>query len=167
MEINIRTAQAQDYDSLCALLDRLDAPHRERFPNRFKKPDGPVRDRAYILGLLADEDVGLFVAERGGEVVGMVKTVVMEARPIPIMVPRRYAMINSISVKETARRTRIGQALMEKAQAWAIAKGAVEMELHVFAFNQEAISFYRNLGYETISLRMSKPLENQSEGKGN
>ena len=62
-EIIIRQATAEDYDALCAIIDEVDTLHRDRMPHIFQKPPGPVRDREYILGLLADENVGLFVAE--------------------------------------------------------------------------------------------------------
>jgi ribosomal protein S18 acetylase RimI-like enzyme len=49
--------------------------------------------------------------------------------------------------------------LMHRIHEWAILKGAVAIELNVYGFNRGAISFYRKLGYDTVSQKMSKPLD--------
>jgi ribosomal protein S18 acetylase RimI-like enzyme len=47
---------------------------------------------------------------------------------------------------------------MERAEEWARAKGATSIELNVYAFNEIAQRFYRELGYEILSHRMTKAL---------
>ena len=157
-EITIRPATAEDYDALCAIIDEVDTLHRDRMPHIFQKPPGPVRDREYILGLLADENVGLFVAEVEGQVAGFVHALVRDTPPWPVLVPRRRAFVDSLAVGREFRRHGIGRALMDHAHEWAIAKGAVDIELNVFEFNQPALAFYRALGYETSTRRMVKDL---------
>ena len=158
-EIIIRQAAAEDYDALCAIIDEVDTLHRDRMPHIFQKPPGPVRDREYILGLLADENVGLFVAEIEGQVAGFVHALVRDTPPWPVLVPRRRAFIDSLAVGQEFRRRGIGRALMDQAHAWAAAKGAVDVELNVFEFNQPALAFYRTLGYETFTRRMVRNLQ--------
>jgi len=72
MEMAIREATARDYDGLCAIIAEVDKLHRDNLPWMFQEPDGPVRDRDFILGSIADEAVGLFVAEIEGQLVGFV-----------------------------------------------------------------------------------------------
>jgi ribosomal protein S18 acetylase RimI-like enzyme len=158
MEITIRPATAQDYDDLCRIIDQVDALHREKVPHVFRKPDGPVRERAYILGLLADRDHGLFVAEVEGQVAGFVHVTVWDTPPIPILVPRRLAIVDNLVVSRDHRRLGIGRALMQEAQRWAIEQGAAEIELNVFEFNEPAMAFYQSLGYETLRRRMGRRL---------
>jgi ribosomal protein S18 acetylase RimI-like enzyme len=67
-------------------------------------------------------------------------------------------VVDTLVVKEGFRQQGIGQKLMDKVHQWAISRGANEVELNVYEFNQEAMAFYRQLGYETISQKMSKPL---------
>lgn len=160
MVTTIRKATSQDYDELCVVMDQIDALHRDNAPHLFQKPTGPVRDRDYILGLLADENVGLFVAEQEGKLVGFVHVVIRDAPAVPIFVPRRYAIIDSIAVREEYRGQGIGHALMAPAHDWAIAKGATSVELNVYEFNKHAIAFYQALGYEIQAHWMRKPLEN-------
>jgi len=158
MEIAIRPATAQDYDDLCRIIEQVDALHRENVPHIFRKADGAVRERAYILALLADEDQGIFVAEVGGQAAGFVHVAVRDTLPIPILVPRRLGFVDNLAVSRDFRRLGIGRALMQEAQRWALERGATEIELNVFEFNESAIAFYRSLGYETFSRRMGKRL---------
>ncbi len=158
MEAVIREATADDYDTLCELLDEVDALHRDNLPHLFQKPTGPVREQEYYLSLIADENIGLFVAEVNKRAVGFVHVVLRDAPAIPILVSRRYAIVDDIGVKSDFRRGGIGRMLMDKAQEWAAAKGASAIELNVHEFNQGAISFYRRLGFDIVSRRMSKSL---------
>jgi ribosomal protein S18 acetylase RimI-like enzyme len=159
MDLIIRPAAAQDYDDLCEIITEVDEIHRQQCPHIFQKPPGPARERAYILGLLADEDHGLFVAETGGRVAGFLHIVAHDTPPIPILVPRRLATVDNLVVRRDLRRSGIGRALMERAEQWAREQEAVELELTVFEFNTGAVAFYRGLGYETRTRRMSKGLD--------
>jgi len=156
MKLNIREAVASDYESLCVLFDEGDALHRENLPWIFQKPRGAVRERDYVLGLIADEAVGFFVAQVGDRLAGLICVMIREAPEVPIFARRRYAMIDNVVVEEKFRRAGIGRALVEKAHEWAVAEGAESIELNVWEFNQEAIEFYRALGYEITSRKMSK-----------
>jgi len=158
MKLSIREAVASDYDDLCSLFDEGDALHRESLPHVFQKSEGPVREEEYVLGLTSDEAVGLFVAEVGNRIVGLVCVVIRESPAVPILVPRRYAVVDNLVVRESLRRAGIGRALMEKAHAWALAKGADVIELNVWEFNEGAREFYHRLGYETASRKMSRRL---------
>lgn len=155
----IRAATADDYDAFCELCDEADALHRDHLTHIFRRPTGPVRERAYFQGLLADENVGLFLAEVDGAAVGFVHGVIREASALPMLVPRRYAVVDSIGVKRDYRGRGLGRMLMCHIHAWAIAAGAGAIELNVHAFNAGAIAFYRSLGYEVASQRMSRSLD--------
>ena len=159
MAIAVREARADDYDELCAIIDQVDGLHREHLPHIFCQPPGPVRERAYILDLLDDTGVGLFVAEVEGQLAGLAHVAVRETPPLPILVPRRVAIVDNLVVRNDLRRLGVGRALMDRVYRWARAQGAVEVELTVYEFNEPAIAFYTSLGYETSSRRMSKRLE--------
>lgn len=159
MTINVHKATTSDYNALCELFDGIDAFHRDNLPHIFQKPKGAVREQEYYSGLIADEGVGLFVAEADGKLVGFIHVIIKETPAIPIFVPRRYAIVDSIFVKPEFQNHGIGRTLMDKMQEWAITKGAVSIELNVYEFNQTAISFYEKLGYHTLSRKMSKDLK--------
>ena len=159
MKINVRKATADDYNSLCELFDEVDTLHRDNLPHIFQKPGGAAREQDYYSGLIADENVALFVAEVGENLVGFVHVIVRDAPAMPVFVPRRYAVVDSIVVKSEIRNSGIGRILMDKMQEWAIAKGATSIELNVYEFNTTAISFYERLGYQTFSRKMNKDLK--------
>jgi ribosomal protein S18 acetylase RimI-like enzyme len=158
MDVGIREATAADYSGLCELFDEVDALHRDHLPHMFQKPNGPVREQDYYLGLIADEGVGFFVAEAGEDLVGFVIVAVRDAPTIPVLVPRRYGWVENIGVKSDSRGNGIGQMLMGTAHEWAIANGATAVEFNVHEFNQTAIRFYGRLGYQTLSRRMGRDL---------
>jgi len=110
----VRKATLDDYDELCALIAEVDELHRSNLPQRFREPEGPTREWEYFRSVITDESVGFFVAEDDGELVGFVHVVVRDSRDFAILVPRRYAFVDSIAVREELRGTGIGRVLMEK-----------------------------------------------------
>ena len=158
MEISVRKATANDYGTLCELFDEIDALHRDHLPHLFQKPGGAAREQDYYLGLIADENVALLVAEADEKLVGFGHTIVRDTPVFPVFVPRRYAIVEGIVVKSGFQNHGIGRILMDKMQEWATAKGAASIELNVYEFNKTAISFYERLGYQTLSRKMSKEI---------
>jgi len=159
MEISVRKATADDYNSLCKLFDEIDALHRDHLPHLFQKPGGAAREQDYYLGLIADENVALLVAEADEKLVGFGHTIVRDTPVFPVFVPRRYAIVEGIVVKSGFQNHGIGRILMDKMQEWATTKGATSIELNVYEFNETAISFYERLGYQTLSRKMSKEIK--------
>ena len=158
MGVLIREATLQDYIGLCELFAEIDALHAQALPQVFQTVDGPARSRAYLRSLLDGADSALFVADQGGRLVGMVDVRIQSAPDIPIMVPRRYAVIDAIVVREAHRRSGIGRALMERAHEWVRAQGVDEIALNVWEFNAGAIAFYEGLRYTTVLRRMWRRL---------
>ncbi len=157
--ISVRKATVGDYNILCELFDEIDTLHRNNLPHIFQHAIGPIREQDYYSGLVADENVGLFVAEIGEKLIGFAHAIVKDTPVIPILVPRQYANIESIVVKSGFQNRGIGRILMNAMQEWAIAKGATSIELNVYEFNEIAVSFYEKLGYQTFSRKMSKELK--------
>ena len=158
MEIVIRRAVLADYEHLCRLWDEVDRLHRQHLPHIYRRPEGPVREWEYFAGLLADENDGLFLVELAGELVGFIHVLVAQARELPLLVPRRFAVIDNLVVTEHARRQGIGGLLMEQAEGWAREHGLMTIELTVYEFNQGAIALYEKTGYATLLRRMIKSL---------
>jgi ribosomal protein S18 acetylase RimI-like enzyme len=157
-DTTIRKAIPQDYIPLLELFEAVDTLHRDNLPHIFQKPPGPARDKNYFLSLLSDEEAALFIAEKEDEIAGFILAIAQDTPPIPVFIPTRFVMVTDIVVKEEFRRKGIGRLLINETHKWAENKGAASVELNVFAFNQEAIDFYEDIGYETISLRMKFPL---------
>lgn len=159
MKIEIRKATADDYAAVCELLHEIDTYHWTNVPQIFQPNSGPVREREYYLSRLTDESVGFFLSVADGQAAGLVHLFVREAPPLPILVPRFFAVVECLVVKKTFQRRGIGRMLMEYGQAWAKTKGATAIELNVYAFNSTAIELYEALGYRTLSHKMSRDLD--------
>lgn len=159
MEIEVREATREDFDALNEILAEGDAYHREALPHIFRAADGPARPDEFLTLALADEDEVILVAESGGQVVGLAHVSVRESPDIPIFVPRRYAHVSTVVVREEVRRMGVGRALMERVHRWALGKGLTEIELGVWEFNQAARAFYEQLGYVTTRRTMTRRLD--------
>jgi len=155
---SIRRATLDDYSALSAVLDEGDAFHQQALPGFFRKAEGPARAVEFIANMLSDPNGAVFVAELEREIVGVVNAGIRETPDVPILVPRRFAWVDTLVVKGSCRRLGVGRTLMERVHQWAIEQGATEVELHVWNFNRGAIAFYEDLGYATASRRMHKRL---------
>lgn len=158
----IRKATLEDYAALCELIDQVDALHRDRLPGIYRKPDGPVRERDEIAAIIADERAGLFVAEAEGKLAGYIHAILRDTPDAAVLVPRRFAMIDSMAVGASQRRKGIGQALIAQVQCWAREQGAASLDLNVYEFNRDALLFYESLGFTTLRRWMSMPLEDEA-----
>jgi ribosomal protein S18 acetylase RimI-like enzyme len=154
----IRQATMQDYDALCVLIEQVDVLHRDHLPTIYQAHVGPARDETYIRSTLDDPHAALLVAEDEGALNGFVLAFMREAASLPILVPRHYAVIDTLGVRPGCQRHGLGRALMARAHEWALAHGAQSVELTVYEFNQAAIAFYEALGYTPLSRRLSKSL---------
>jgi GNAT superfamily N-acetyltransferase len=128
-----------------------------------------------------------FIAERNGELLGYVKAMIYGralkraeigyARWLKDGVERaaqrtfNWAMrrprpnvrltggyIAGAFVREDARRTRIGRALIAAAEDWFRQHGLTTSELHVLYSNERARQFWENVGYQPLAMGMRKKL---------
>ena len=112
MTIGVRLATMADYEAVCVVVDEGDAHHREALPHIFKKPEGPVRSVEHIGGMIEREDSALFVALLAEEVVGVLEIHDRALPEAPLFVPGRYALVDNVAVKASARGAGVGQALI-------------------------------------------------------
>jgi diamine N-acetyltransferase len=156
--VQLRQATALDYVPLLELFDEIDVLHRNQLPQFFHRPDGPAREQEFFQEVLNDEKAVIFVIEQDADLVGFVHVIVKDSPPIPIMVPRRYAVIDTLMVRACSKHQGFGRMLVKTAEDWSKAMGATSVVLNVYEFNQSAISFYEKAGYQTLSRRMQKEL---------
>jgi len=154
----IRRAKLEDYPALCELNAEVDRLHACELPHLFHPTHSPSRDLDNFAALLENPEVAYWVAEQDGDLWGFLLSYLRQTPPIPVMVPRRYLVVDTLGVSPDWQRLGIGRMLVEEAERWAVENGADSVELNVYAFNQGAIAFYRALGYETLSHKMSKSL---------
>lgn len=103
-----------------------------------ENPDHPIygrlradaRDRAYeIFGAqLRSAHEVMFLADRGGEIVGILRCV--DTPNSPLLHPARYCYVSSVYVRPEARRRGVMKALLRRAEEWCAEHGLDEMRLH-------------------------------------
>jgi GNAT superfamily N-acetyltransferase len=140
------------------LFDQIDLLHRESLPEIFVKPEGRPREKDYFQDLLQQPDVGFYIAEEQDQTIGFVHVIVRDSPPIPFFALRRYAVVDSAVVRKDYQGMGVGRKLMETAHEWARESGAKSVEINVYDFNEDAISFYGRLGYKSYSRKMRKSL---------
>jgi diamine N-acetyltransferase len=154
----IREASVEECEAICALFEQVDAFHAAARPEMFRPPQRPVRTPEFIQKLLTSTTDTLFVAPRDGRLVGLAWVITRNAPDLPIFVPRRFAVIETLVVDEEARRQGVGRVLVERIQHWATDYGLQEVQLSVHEFNAGARAFYTELGYETVERRLRRRL---------
>ena len=154
----VREACLDDFPKLLPVFEEGDRFHREALPWMFQNARGAFPTEEYIAGLISREDVGLLVAEHEDELIGSVTVRLLQSPEFPLLVPRRYASVDTLVVVPEWRKRGVASRMMEACEEWARRQGATYIELVVYEFNEGAKALYRGLGYETLSRRLSKPL---------
>ena len=155
--VSVRLAVLGDFPTIEILWASVNQAHVEAHPEQLRQVEsGFVLKR--FTDLLASETSRTFVAEREGEIVGMIAVTSRDVPPSPALLMRRTLYVDILAVDSRVRRQGIGHLLMERVIAWGQEKGIVELELDVFDFNASAIAFYEVLGIKTKIRRMTLPL---------
>jgi GNAT superfamily N-acetyltransferase len=109
-------------------------------------PDVEARARPLFEQQIKAADQAIFLAERAGQVVGIVRCA--DAKGSPLLVPEKYCYITSVFVRPEHRRHGVLAALMEQAESWARTRGLTELRLHNSTLSETARSAWDQLGFE-------------------
>jgi ribosomal protein S18 acetylase RimI-like enzyme len=156
MERKVREATLDDCDRLGELWGEADALHHAALPHVFAVPANPARSAQDVSGILGDPGQSLLVAQDRTRLAGLIHVTLRER--YPPMVAKRFAVVEAVVVAAEDRGSGVGKVLMAAAEQWARDRGADEVWLNVWEFNDSAIGFYEALGYETVSRRMCRVL---------
>lgn len=149
----IRRAVKKDIESLIPVFEEADRYHQIALPNIFR-PQMPLETRQYLASIMEKEENVIFLAETDQKVIGMVFVYPRQTLEIPILVPRKWLVIDSLAVLPEARRCGVGNTLMERAHQWARDHNIHEVELNVYEFNDGAMKLYESMGYSTLRRQM-------------
>lgn len=162
--IQVRPASEHDIEVLCALYDEFHEFHVRGVPDRLASLHGTGPDRranlvARLRDLIAGDDSAIFVAEQGAQVIGLAEVYLREDDRVPARIVRRFGYLQSMVVTDDCRREGVGRELLGAAEAWAVARGAVEMRLDVWEFGEGPLRFYEHCGYRTLRRTLVRNLE--------
>ncbi|MBQ8508915.1 MAG: GNAT family N-acetyltransferase [Clostridia bacterium] len=153
----IRPAREGDHLLIRPLQAQIARVHADGRPDLFR--DAPrYYDEAAFSDKLSNPDSYIWLAESEGKVVGYAFAMHIRYRNHPTYRDFDRFYIDDICVDETCRRQGIGSQLFERCLEQARELCCRDVELGVFAFNKEAIAFYRGMGMHERTLRMELPL---------
>jgi RimJ/RimL family protein N-acetyltransferase len=104
-------------------------------------------ERRYIRAIKRYPHAAVFVADDEGQIVGRL-SIARDQHPAS-----RHVADLGLIVAATHRRRGIGTALLNAAVEWARASNVLKLELHVFPWNEGAITLYERFGFEREGYR--------------
>jgi len=140
--IDIRDARPADVPALAALVAELGYPT-------------PEATMAVRLDAMIDAGEKVLVAERDGDIVGLLTVHVTPVLHRPTAVGRLTALV----VAERARGAGVGRSLVAAAEQFLATRGCALVEVTSNRRRTDAHAFYQRLGYDVTSLRFKKDLE--------
>ena len=138
----VRNAMHGDAAGIAALIEVLGYPCT---------PDDAL-DR--LQAVAAEPDQTLFVADRNGELCGLLGLDLMYYLPLGA----RTCRITALVVAPAHQGEGIGRELLQAAEAWARQANAARIEVTSAAHRENAHAFYRACGYEDGAMRFVKRL---------
>lgn len=153
----VRRAQKHDQERVGTLWLALLEEQAAREPRFDVAEDAPARWRNDFSLWLRDDRRRVFVAARGGEVVGFVTA--HRWAPPPIYALSSEVYLDELYVAPEARRSGLGTRLVQAVRAWAEALGADRLRLGVLAVNEAGVAFWKKQAATPFAVTMTVELE--------
>src|SRR6478735_7090680 len=153
MDISIRKANKDDYESSLSLFRQVHELHICERPDLYRENSTPV-SKEFFESQLNDVKQHIFVATIGNEVVGVVVMKEEEITKNAFVKARRILFINSLCVAEAQRNKGIGKRVMKYVFDFGRSLKVDSIELGVSEKNPYAIEFYESIGMTTKSRKM-------------
>ena len=148
MSFRVRAADPADAEQLTRLAEAVSAEPGGWLISTGGEWRSAGDERRYLKALRRYPHAAVFVAERDdGALVGRL-SVSRDTHPASSHVADLGLMVAS-----EARRQGVGRALLSSAVEWARGAGVRKLELHVFPWNDAAISLYEAFGFEREGYR--------------
>ena len=147
-DISVRPATLGDLDAVLELRLALLREYRDNLLYGRLRPDSRQRARQIFSAQLASPGEVTLLAERGGEVVGILRCV--ESPGYPLLFPSHHGYISSVYVRPAARHSGVLRSLLAEATAWCKERHLTELRLHSTAENAVANAAWEALGFEVV-----------------
>jgi GNAT superfamily N-acetyltransferase len=116
-----------------------------------------ARERAHDLfyAQLASQNETMFLAEREGRIVGILRCV--DSPSSPLLLPDRYCYVSSVYVVPSERRRGVLRALVAAAERWCDDRGIDEIRLHNASSSPVAAAVWGALGFDVVEQVRRRP----------
>ncbi len=146
MEVKIRRAQKKDAQRLCELLETIAQLHHEGRPDIYGA-GGAKYDISAVESKIDNADEIILVAvNEDDNVMGYTMSKITDVKENGILLGYRKMYIDDVCVDSAFRKHGIGKQLMDATKQEAVNAGCHLAELNVWAFNENAINFYKKCG---------------------
>lgn len=141
-------AQPFDREAVNALALQVHSLHAAWRPDVFEMVDTLYSAERFEKAL---DEKQLYVARQAGQVIGYALLLVRHYN-WPGVVNRKVLMIDELCVDQACRHQGIGRQIMEDIKALGRECGCTDIQLGVYAQNEDAIAFYEHCGMKISSL---------------
>lgn len=145
----VRIAQPQDLPEVCRIRRQVHKVHTDGRPDIFREPEHPTEFDQLLLENISKDNYQLLVCETTAGIAGYALIRLVTIKDNCMIQDLFSYFIEEFGVDERLRRQGIGTALMNALIEQAKKDHAVSVDLDVWAFNENAESFYRSLGMKT------------------
>jgi GNAT superfamily N-acetyltransferase len=146
--VSVRQARPDDLPTVVALRLSLLREHGGHPIYGRLRGDAAHRARELFAAQLDSPSEVMLLAERAGQVVGILRCV--ESTGSPLLHPARYGYVSSVFVTPAARRAGVLRALLDRAIAWCEDRGLGEMRLHSVAGDAVSEAAWDALGFDVV-----------------
>ncbi|MFQ5514166.1 MAG: GNAT family N-acetyltransferase [Myxococcota bacterium] len=148
MNIIVRRAGRRDLEKLHALWRALRELEGKVDPRLELSKDGAEVTRHHREVILSDPRTGLFVAERGAELVGYLHMQIESGDPI--YDPARYGRVVDLFVREDLRRQGIGSRLLAYGREWLASHGLAVYQVTIPVQLPDGQRFFERQGAQPL-----------------
>lgn len=138
----IRDIKISDYNKIDKLMQQVHTLHVNNRPDLYVEIEHPY-SMEELEKIIENNDIISVLAEENNEILGMC---IVSIRNKSGMVEKKTAYMDDLCVDERFRRKGVGKELFSFVSSRAKKKGAERLDLMVWSFNKNALSFYEELG---------------------
>jgi ribosomal protein S18 acetylase RimI-like enzyme len=155
-DIKIRFARRKDIPQVAELWKDFADYHATLHPFFTRRKNAHLTCAKYFESSIGSRTRQLIVAVNNREIVGFVFVEISKYPPIFIEKQRVY--LTDLFVSPDCRRHGIGRQLYLAALRWATGRGQTRIDLSVIAANKSAFAFWKKMGFDLHSYRMTQEI---------
>ena len=153
----IRKAETNDIPAILDLLSQVLEVHAVIRPDLFVSGTRKYTGEE-LQEILRNENRPIFVAEENGKVLGYCFCIIQQVEHSNNLRDSVSLFIDDLCVDEHFRGKKIGKALNDYVMEYARERGCYDITLNVWEGNDQAMAFYRKLGFAPRKTVMEKIL---------